>query len=120
MNDRLYQPQLLWGYFRAWIEQNIHEPEQDNNPRLFIFRTDKPGAYRLHGPKLYWMEDLGESYFTNCDQDELLENSDLLGEVQGFAYRDRRKNPVQWKFLQDFFDDVTGGTDATKGGQSDD
>jgi hypothetical protein len=108
MNKRFYQPQLLWGYFAQWIRENISENERDFNPKLFIFRTDQPGAYRLHGPKLYWAEDLGASYFTNCDQDALEVHADVLGEVQAFAYRDRRKNPIQWNSLDEFVADMGG------------
>jgi len=108
MNPRYYQPQLLWGYFRAWIGANIPENEQDFNPKLFIFRRDMPGAYRLHGPKLYWAEDLGASYFQNCDQDELETNLANLGEIQAFVYRDRRRNPVQWPSLEEFVKEMKG------------
>jgi len=108
MNSRYYQPQLLWGYFRAWIDANVPENEQDFNPKLFIFRRDQAGAYRLHGPKLYWCENLGASYFTNCDQDELEINLTNLGEVQAFVYRDRRRNPVQWPSLEEFVKEMKG------------
>jgi divalent metal cation (Fe/Co/Zn/Cd) transporter len=44
----------------------------------------------MHNGKLYWDEIVGDGYFSNCDQDELEQNADKLGEVTAVGLsRDR-------------------------------
>lgn len=106
MDKRFLQPQLLWGYFQRWATSTI--PELDRGRlQLYIFRSDRSGAYRLHGPKLYWDDNIGDSHFNNCEQDELVENLDVLAEVQGFVYRINDRNPVQWNNLEEFLQQVS-------------
>lgn len=103
MDERFLQPQLLWGYFQRWATKKVSELDR-GRLQLFIFRTDRSGAYRLHGPKLYWSPDL--EHLNNCAQDALADNQDILGEVQGFIYRINDRNPVQWNNLDEFIEEV--------------
>ena len=110
MDSRFYQPQLLWGYFQRWAQSKAPEIDLNNHPQLFIYRKSGPGAYYMHGRKLYWDDDPSDGYFANCDQDALAEvaANDELGEVQGFIYRGDSRNPVHWVTFEEFVAEITG------------
>lgn len=90
--ERIYQPGLLWAKTENWIR--AQEPERElhqTDLTLVVYRTDKTGGYIMHGPKLYWSDEpLGGQYFTNCDQSELMDNTQVLGEVVLYDRRFRR------------------------------
>ena len=86
MENRDYQPSLIWAKIETWymarLDAQPATPYRVHDLTLYIYRTDKPGAYLLTGPKMYWQDEpMTGNYFTNCDQDALSEYADKLGEV---------------------------------------
>lgn len=80
--NRKYSPQLIWAYLCTWADQEF--PDRLNvqgQVQVFIYVAGKPGAYYLHGPKLYWDDTVGDGYWGNTDQDGLWEDRDNLCEV---------------------------------------
>ena len=115
VDERLYQPTLLWGYFMNWIRQTEMTERRIDvgtaDPSLMIFRRSETGAYYMFDTRLYWKEDLAGEHFNNCDQDALWEKSEDLGEVQGYIYRnDPMTNPVQWNTFEDFIQEICSKT----------
>jgi hypothetical protein len=92
MNTRLLQPALLWAKFVDYA-QSVSE-RTVRRIELFIYRMDKPGAYYMNSGKLYWDEIVGDGYFSNCDQDELEKNKDVLGEVIAIGIGHERERPT--------------------------
>jgi hypothetical protein len=74
--QRDYQPSLIWALVQGWIERqedrsSSYPPIKGPRQELHIYRSDKPGCYLMHGPKLYWKDEAGGQYFTNCDEEDL-------------------------------------------------
>lgn len=92
MNPRDYQPSLLWAKVISWYEQNQENPRPigPHDVQVYIYRTDEPGAWYLHGPKLYWTDKPMGEYFQNTDQDDLVDHADQLGEVVLWDRRARK------------------------------
>ena len=84
MDNRDYQPSLLWAKTEAWYtsQRSDAQPYRPHELTLYVYRTDTRGAWMMNGPKLYWQETpMSGDYFTNCDQDALEKHSEKLGEV---------------------------------------
>jgi len=88
LTDRDYQPSLLWAKVSAWYEAQPMDsmmatarPLQPHDLTLHVYRTDKSGAWLMHGPKLYWTDTPHGQYFGNTDQTALADNAEVLGEV---------------------------------------
>ena len=97
MEKRDYQPSLLWVKTRNWYESQSENKELAHRPlgahdlTLYIYRTDKSGAWMMHGPKLYWTDEpMSGQYFRNTDQSDLYDNADVLGEVVLWDRRTRQ------------------------------
>lgn len=85
LTERDYQPSLVWAAFNAWASR---QQGGDMNKALYIYLKDEPGAYYLHGPKLYLDSDLSDGHFQNCEQDALWTERERLGDVVAQLYRD--------------------------------
>ncbi len=84
VTERDYQPSLLWAKANDWYKAECPDalPPGPHELNLFVYRTDQPGAYLMHGPKLYWQDEpMGGSHFNNVEQDDMLRHRDQLGEV---------------------------------------
>ena len=90
MEERIYQPSLLWVKAVAYLQQEQPDREIGSTDlNLYVYRTDTTGAYTMHGPKLYWTDNpMTGGSFTNVDQDDMYNNREKLGEV---VLWDRRK-----------------------------
>jgi hypothetical protein len=112
IDERFYQPRLIWGYFLNWIRQKELKDQinvSGNSPTLLIFRKSEDGAYHMHNHILYWTRDVSGSGFTNCDQDALWYHSEDLGEVQGYISPNYPMTyPVQWNSFEEFFEEICG------------
>ena len=107
--DRSYQPSLLWARAQQWAQDHAPEDAPALGPtdlQLYIYRTDKPGAYRMHGPKLYWADEPTGSAFGNCDQSALLDNREVLGEVV-LSNRRRRTSDLLGATYEEAWDRLT-------------
>lgn len=79
---RQYDPQLIWAYVSRHAEQKYPDRPPGGRIQVFFYLKDKDGAYYLNnGPKLYWDEKVGDSYFVKCDPGELETNAGRLREV---------------------------------------
>ena len=92
ITDRDYQPSLLWAKAVSWYEsQPLDHPPGPNDLALYVYRTDKTGAYYMHGPKLYWSDEpMSGSHFRNIEQSDLADNHDELAEVVLHDRRNRK------------------------------
>jgi len=107
MIQKYYQPSLIWAKFKNWFDRFNESGDPYLRPELYIYHKSKPGAWFMHGPKLYWKDDLGDSSFTNCSQDELWYSRDLLGEFVAFKIaRDPRETKILGKTFEEFLDRV--------------
>jgi hypothetical protein len=96
MEERIYQPSLLWALAREWY-LNESESVGDYAPHeltVYIYRTDRRGAYRLCGPKLYWTDEPFGQYFSNVSQDDMLTHANDLGEVVMYDSRTRKTTVI--------------------------
>jgi len=103
---RYLQPPLLWGYFLKWCETIEKTEDLDNHPVLLIYVKNGKGAYYLHGPRLYWKDNAGDSHFHKVEPDILETNLDNLAEVEAFIYRQKGRNPKLWTSLADFINEI--------------
>lgn len=92
MNQRHFQPSLLWSLAENWYMKQLDTPPttpyRSHDLTLYIYRTDEDGAWMLSGPKMYWQDTpITGDHFQNCDQDDLSENSEVLGEC---VFHDRK------------------------------
>jgi len=108
IEQRFYQPVLLWGYFWNWIQKTqVDRDKNDSDCHLLIFTKSKPGAYWMHIPRLFWKEDVSVNNVVGCDQDELWKNRDDLGEVQARVYGNPPTNRLlQWTSFNEFIEEV--------------
>ena len=109
MNIRNYQPSLIWAKTETWY---MAQQEQDARPykphelTLYVYRINQPGAWLMTGPKLYWQEEpMTGDYFNNCNQNELAENKEVLGECILWDKR-KRKTIIIGKNFVDMWDTI--------------
>jgi hypothetical protein len=75
--------------------------------QLQLFRKDMEGAWEMRNPKLYWHEVLSESYFTNCDQEELYRFEDVIGEVVLLNFPRYREQVLLGNNFEEFIEKIT-------------
>ena len=74
LDQRYYNPQLIWSKFMSWCIENTQSYSPPRQVCLQFFLEGKEGYYRMHNPKLYYNPDSAEKGFTSCYQYELWEN----------------------------------------------
>lgn len=60
----------VWSAFESWLRRQLTgTPYEGREVRavLYLYPVDGEGAYRLSGPKLYWVEDASDDHFHNTD-----------------------------------------------------
>lgn len=101
MPKRKYSPQLIWAYINRYIEDNFPDRPQWQRIEAFFYVANKSGAYYLHGPKLYWDEEVGDGYFNNTDQSSLEDMSVELREVVILGAKKNRE-PITFLTFEEF------------------
>ena len=105
------QPSLIWAKLTAWMQQNadMEAPGFQNGAlKLVIYRTDKPGAWIMRNPKLYWQENLAGDSFSNCDQNELRDNADSIGEIVLLNFPQYKGQSFLGNSFEEFLAKITG------------
>lgn len=121
--NRKYQPSLLWARVAEFAAQQWPEAELSaHDLALYIYRTDTTGAYYLYGPKMYWSDEpVTGQHFSNINQDDLDENSGVLGEVVLYCrhHRARGKSVVIGTTYDRAWERLTAGDGPGRPGISD-